>query len=874
MKQSWHVFQRDVTRLLRVRKAWVIIIGVLITPALYAWFNVNAFWDPYTNTQHINVAVANLDTGAQSDLTGKVSVGDQVVEQLRENTQLGWKFLDEEEAHAAVESGEVYAAIVIPKDFSTHLLSLTSGTFTQPALQYFVNEKASAIAPKITDVGATQLDAQITAAFKEQVALAATTAIKDSGDSVELRLLNAKSDVLNAFDDTTQSLTTARGSVSEASAGLANSRGTIASARTTLGDVNIALGDVKTTIDAATQTLTETQQQLAHFTDAASSAYLTGTTVLAESAAQAQVHITALTQELTQANARIGASINEIQRIVDANNASINELHSLISGGSLDPATQATLESLITELEAQNQSHQQVLTQLTDLNTAMSTAITSVQDTVDALAQASQASSASAAKLRSVITQTIPKINSAVSRLSASARGFSAALTSQQTALTQADTLLAGIDKQLLAMGDSLTAFDANLAGMITGVSNAKADVLALGAASEWGALATITGLDPAHIAQFIASPVTVDEKVVFPVENYGSAMAALFTNLSLWIGAFVLMVIFKIEVDTEGLRGITVRQAYFGRFLLLGTLAALQALIVCIGNLIIGVQTASALAFVATGVFTAIVYLSIIYALSVSFGHIGRGLCILLVIMQIPGASGLYPIELMPGFFRTIYPLLPFSYGIDAMRETIAGFYGGHYWKFIGVLTLMMVLAFVLGLVLRRRLANFNLLFNRQIASTDLLIGEQVQVVGTGYRLSDIIHALQNREEYRADLAARAKPFTQHYPALLKGTLLIGAVGMVALGVIAWLLPGGKALLLGLWVAWCLLVMGALVVLEYVKQSFAQAQEVAQMQDEDLRDAMFADGGGTPHELVSVPSGAHQDLDSAHPTQHSKEGE
>ncbi|WP_343957595.1 YhgE/Pip family protein, partial [Leucobacter albus] len=431
------------------------------------------------------------------------------------------------------------------------------------------------------------------------------------------------------------------------------------------------------------------------------------------------------------------------------------------------------------------------------------------------------------------------------SQLSASAGAFSSALGAQQTVLREADGLLAGIDTQLVSTGDALESFGEDIAGVRGGVQTAKADVLALGAASEWGTLGTVTGLNAEQIGEFVASPVTVDERVVFPINAYGSAMAALFTNLSLWIGAFVLMVIFKIEVDTEGLRDVTVRQAYFGRFFLLGTLAALQALIVCIGNLVIGIQTVSAVAYVATGVFTALVYVSIIYALSVAFGHVGRGLCVLLVIMQIPGASGLYPIELMPGFFRAIYPLLPFSYGIDAMRETIAGFYGGHYWRFVGVLALMGLLAIVLGLVLRRRLANFNLLFNRQIASTDLLIGEKVQVIGSGYRLGDVIHALQNKGEFRADLARRARPFTQHYRALLRGTLIVGAVGMVVIGVIAWALPGGKAPLLGVWVLWCLIVLGFLVVLEYIKQSFAHAEEIASLDEAELRDAALTDPAG-----------------------------
>ena len=69
MKQSWRIYKRDVKRLSRVPKAWIIIIGVLITPALYAWFNINAFWDPYANTANIRVAVVDLDEGATSDLT-------------------------------------------------------------------------------------------------------------------------------------------------------------------------------------------------------------------------------------------------------------------------------------------------------------------------------------------------------------------------------------------------------------------------------------------------------------------------------------------------------------------------------------------------------------------------------------------------------------------------------------------------------------------------------------------------------------------------------------------------------------------------------------------------------------------------------------
>ncbi|MUG03843.1 DUF3533 domain-containing protein, partial [Bacillus tequilensis] len=159
-------------RLARVSKAWIIIIGVIVTPSLYAWFNIVAFWDPYSNTQQVSVAIVNEDAGASSDLTGHIDVGGELVDQLKQNDKLGWTFVDEDEAMDAVRSGRSYAAIIIPPDFSRDFLSITTGEFTRPALEYFVNEKANAIAPKITDVGASTLDNQINSTFVSTVAQA------------------------------------------------------------------------------------------------------------------------------------------------------------------------------------------------------------------------------------------------------------------------------------------------------------------------------------------------------------------------------------------------------------------------------------------------------------------------------------------------------------------------------------------------------------------------------------------------------------------------------------------------------------------------------------------------------------------------------
>ena len=127
--------------------------------------------------------------------------------------------------------------------------------------------------------------------------------------------------------------------------------------------------------------------------------------------------------------------------------------------------------------------------------------------------------------------------------------------------------------------------------------------------------------------------------------------------NLALWVGGFVLIAIYKLEVAREGIRRITATQAYLGRWLLLVTIGFLQAVIATIGDLVLGIQCEHPLLFILAGIFCSFVYINIIYALAVAFRHIGKAIAVILVIVQIPGASGLYPIEMMPNFFRELHP-------------------------------------------------------------------------------------------------------------------------------------------------------------------------------------------------------------------------
>src|SRR5699024_12731355 len=175
------------------------------------------------------------------------------------------------------------------------------------------------------------------------------------------------------------------------------------------------------------------------------------------------------------------------------------------------------------------------------------------------------------------------------------------------------------------------------------------------------------------------------------------------------------------------------------------------------------------------------------------------------------------------PSDLKAIYPFLPFSYGIDALRDTIGGFYGTHYLQFMGMLALMGGVAFFLGIFLRKYLGHFSPVFNQEMAESELIEFENVQVVGDGYRLADIVRALEDREGFAESIQNEAERYTRR----IHITAGIGVVGIIVLTIAAWALPDAKTLLLGLWTAWTLLLMGLVIAFDYIRRSLKQSEEI-----------------------------------------------
>jgi putative membrane protein len=820
------IFIRDAIRLLRNPVAIVITLGVAIIPSLYAWFNIVANWDPYSNTGNIKVAVANADEGYDSDLAAHLDAGGQVVKNLKKNDDLGWTFVNRTAAIEGVRSGEYYAAIVIPKDFSRSLITSIDGTSKRASLDYYVNEKKNAIAPKVTDTGASTIEEQIDSTFISTVSDVVVKKITDTAGGIDSSTERAKASVAADLNTTISNINHVRSTLD----GVSN---TMQQARQNIVASQQESNTLAAQITAAQRSLGNTQSALKQARSSSltfSNSLLTGLNGGASGLAGIAVDANSLSGNVITSFNEAGRTVDQVTSsiggVVDANAQAITKLQTALDESGLDkddPAYQA-IEERIQDLQQANKTQQQ---QLSDFKSSSSTIIDSGKSTATSLSKAvSDSTNSGIAAFNdagSTLSGTIvPGLLNSMDGFSAMTGTLSGTLTGLSSTVAQSKSLMGQLIGTIDETRSTMASTSAALSSVNTGLISVRDDVAALGSSALMQKISKALDLDSQGIGAFMASPVNLSTRTVYPIKNYGSAVTPFYTNLALWVGGFVIIAIYKLEVDREGLKRMHTIQAYLGRGLLLSVIGIMQALIVTIGDLVIGVQNEHPALFVLAGVFISLVYVNIIYALATSMRHIGKAIAVIVLILQIPGSSGMYPIELMPQFFRNLSPWLPFTYGINAMRETIGGMYHSHYWGNMLALFWYLPLALFIGIVGRRVLTNLNAMFDRRLAATDLLITEQSQGTHDLIGVNSLIRAAASTQEYRKRITQRAHRFLAMYPGLVRTGLVMVVVLPIIFLVLLFSVEA-KIVMLILWIVSIILIDFYLIVIEYLRDSFVR---------------------------------------------------
>ncbi|OZG64812.1 YhgE/Pip domain-containing protein [Bifidobacterium hapali] len=870
MRTIWRIYTRDVMRILRNPVALVVTLGVAIIPSLYAWFNILANWDPYSATGNLQVAVANDDKGTTNDLVGKLNAGQQVVAELKKNTSLGWRFVNEEQAIAGVQSGEYYAAIVLPNDFSENLVGSVTGSKNKPQIKYYVNEKKNAIAPKITDTGATTIDSQINATFVSTVAETVAKTITDAGNKIGDAANDTQDNAIGDLNTVLKDLDDVQKSLSGLETTIDQSGGTIDDAKRNVADLKSTIAAARLASGNAGSLLTQAQSSTQDF-----STTLVGK--LDDSSAQ----LSALAVNANQAAGTITGTFNQAQDSVDSVTEAINKplgdiattissVKDALNKAGVPESTDDPIGKRIwSQVNAIDKAVQTQQTQVDTFHKNTTQFITSGKDATGnlsgALTNTATGGIATLNTARGSLTGTIvPNISASLTSFSALNGTLNGTLTSLDATLDQTSGLLDQLATTLSQTKTTLSTTRSSLRQVSTDVSTVRTDIAALDSSAAYSKIRDTLNLDSKGFGEFMGTPVTLHTNVVYPVDNYGSSVTPFYTNLALWVGGFVLIAIYKLEVDRESLKHVTATQAYLGRWMLLITVGFLQAIIACVGDLVLGIQCEHPFLFVLAGVFCSFVYINIIYALAVAFRHIGKAVAVILVIMQIPGASGLYPIELMPDFFRALHPWLPFTYGINAMRGPIAGLYANHYWIDMGHLALYLPAALFVGLVVRRYAMNLNALFDRRLGDTDLMITEHNSMINERVSLSRVFRAVSDSADMRNMIKRRAHRFFAQYPRMIMVGLASLTVLPIVFLVLLFVLPA-KIPMLTAWIVSIIVIDTYLIVVEYTRESYARQLGVSAMSADEFRDVML--NGYVwlrPHAAHSAHEGRHAAAHSA----------
>lgn len=861
----WAILWHDLKKIFTNPVAIIITIGITILPSAYAWLNIISNWDPYANTRHISVAVANLDAGASSQLTGEVNVGEQVVSQLKENDQLGWTFVHtKKEAVEGVESDRYYAAVVIDKNFSRSLVRMITSGGSRPELNYYVNEKLNPIAPKITDSGATALDNLLNAAFIGTASTAVSDQLNISTDKAKSLIEGAHAKTISKLDDLMTTLSETKDGLERARTALDETVDKTHSVQQAVNDTKAAVDSARKAADQAARTASASSTAASGFSNNAAANLASSSASLSLLGVQVGQAGTTISSSLSTANADVATVNARLNTLLAKNDAAVAALSSVLDNSTLDKNSDAykQLESTLSDLQTLNkQQHDAV----NNFSQKAQESLSSAQDSVSnlsstlsssALSSASSFQSLSASLNGSLSTSLTGSIDAAGSLASVSA----ASLGQVSSSLEQSNNVVAQLRSLLQQTSSTIQASENSIEQVCTHINTVRTDFAALDSSALAQRLRD-TNLDANAIGSFMQKPVELEQKSVYPVHNYGSAIAPFFTNIALWVGGFVLIAVMKIEVDASSLKAarrarkhkqakssfaaavhtrVRNSEAFMGRWLLFALLGAAQGFVATVGDLIIGIQVEHPVAFVCAGMFASVVYVTVIMALAATLRHIGKALAVILVVMQVPGSSGTYPIEIMPPFFQALEPWLPFTYSINAMRETVAGYYGMEYTKNLGMLSLYLLGAFVLALAIRPYLLNLNALFDRRLAETDLLLSEETRDDGARFRLGSVVQMLMRHDEFARSLRRKAARFGALYPRLVSyGLVAIFAVPLLLLVLL--FTVEAKIVFLMLWLLSVVVLDFYLISLEYIREVYERELGMSELSESALRTQVVA---------------------------------
>ncbi|MBR3330253.1 MAG: YhgE/Pip domain-containing protein [Mogibacterium sp.] len=690
MRTILSIFRSDIGSLSRRFFALAIIVAISVLPALYAWVNIYANGNPYANTGSIEIAVASRDPGLDLNDGTHINMADEVCEDLKTNDKIGWRFPDTaDEAVAGVKSGRYYAAVIFEDNFTYNMYHIEQALLDEKApLTYYENQKRNAIAPKITETAAANVQKSIKTKYLETVFgfifdetndVADKLAEDDTAENVIARLKDLR-DTLRSYDASISSFTAKSGQIHS---GIKNAEGKLKDAAdTTDKSASAASADLtkaKQTLEVLKKILENREARIEK--ERAELEKITK-----------QLHVDGITEAEREALIK---QATERANILKADLEGLLAMFPESKGSAAVSAIRAVLQAMISDIDTLNNAYSDP------------TAVPTIMEELKKLSQ--KQFSDSVASLISTLDRTISVMEPLMQSMSSMLNGVSPVLDSADVTVSELEASLLQMQKVFRASADKID-------GIIDKVE-------AVDAEDRLAVLIDLLGGDPGAYAEFFSSLVDVDVEEVYSVASYGAAMAPFYSVLAIWVGGVILVSILKTHIDRKKFPEATEAQAFFGRFLLFFLVGQMQAAVIVAGDIfLLNCQPVHPWLMWISAAVTSFVFELLIYALTISFGDIGKAIVVVIMVLQIAGSSGSYPIEILPPVFGKIYKFFPFPHAINAMREALCGTYRHDFVIYLAYLLIFAVVALAIGLLIRKPFLGMNNFVSEKIEETEVL--------------------------------------------------------------------------------------------------------------------------------------------------------
>ncbi len=694
MKNILRIIVHDFKRLSSSVVVLVILMGIIVVPCLFAWFNILSNWDPFEpeSTGKIPVAVATEDEG--TDMLGlSINVGDKFIDAVNGNDMIGWDTsCGRKKAIEGVYAGEYYAAIIIPKDFSEKMLSFASGEPEHPKILFYENKKINAIAPKITGTVRTVLEEEVDKTFVDtlgQYVSEAANAAEEAG----LEPQEAFADLRDTMTDLSTELETSM-IMLQSAAGLSSAASDLLDASDEL------IGSSEDTLDLGEQLLKSAEGRIPEKADTSSAEK-----TIDEFAAL-------LSDDLGKADSDLSAVRNDM--------------------GAFNQFVQNDLEKHLDLARSMKKSTDKIAKELdnlgmTGLSSRFSRISGKLDDMIGKLGKLEKTDAGNWAVMQGYLDEILSDIDfseQSIEKIKADVDGkldkkLNKAIKSARNSISETRDALSGIYGDMDLIGGALSKSDKALGSLNSGLAGTAAVLSSLrnGSSNLADLFDSLAGSDMlsdvnhlmtndvAVIAENMASPIKMQTEKIYPIRNFGSVMAPFYHVIALWIGALFMAVMIRTQVKRkEELAQIRLHEAFFGRYALFLAIGLVQALLLCMGELLyVGMQCVHPLRLILASCVISLVFTLIIYGLVFALENIGLAVSVIAMILQVAGAGGTFPVDVLPPVFKVMYPFMPYRYALDAVRECIGGMYGHTYIKCLGILLLFGLGMIAFGLLLHK---------------------------------------------------------------------------------------------------------------------------------------------------------------------------